>query len=62
MTISYLKTSAEEAIKEMQKLDYRPEYVTACRDEFSRFTHWVTESGVNDFDESVFDEYALSEF
>ena len=62
MTISYLKTSAEEAVKEMRKLDYTPEYVTACEDEFSRFTRWITESGVNDFDESVFEDYALSEF
>lgn len=62
MTISYLKTSAEEAVREMRKLDYTPEYVTACENEFSRFTRWITESGVNDFDESVFDRYALSEF
>ena len=62
MTISYLKASAEEAVKEMRRLDYTPEYVMACEKEFSRFTHWVETSGVKDFDEGIFDEYALKEF
>jgi integrase/recombinase XerD len=62
MTISYLKTSAEEAAEEMRRLDYEPTYVAACEKEFSRFTHWVENRGVKDFDEGIFDEYALEAF
>ncbi len=62
MTISYLMASAEEAVKEMRRLDYKPEYITACEKEFSRFTHWVENREVKDVDESIFDEYALEEF
>lgn len=62
MTTFYLKASSEEAVKEMRRLDYTPEYATACEKEFSRFTHWVEARGVKDFDESIFDEYALEAF
>ena len=62
MTISYLKTSAEEVTEEMRKLDYQAVYVSACKKEFSRFTHWVENRGVKDFDEGIFDEYALEAF
>lgn len=62
MTISYLMALAEEATEEMRRLDYEPTYVSACEKEFSRFTHWVKNREVNDFDEGIFDEYALEEF
>lgn len=62
MTISYLKASSEEVVKEMRRLDYTPDYATACEKEFSRFTHWVENREVIDFDESIFDDYALEVF